>query len=64
MPGYSPNPDPGRRLREARQRLRLSTREVERLSRRLAEEKENQEYYISHAWLSEIERGELTPGIF
>src|ERR1700683_2526574 len=24
----------------------------------------NQEYYISHAWLSEMERGELTPGIF
>jgi transcriptional regulator with XRE-family HTH domain len=64
MPGYSPNPDPGKRLREARQRLRLSTRDVERLSRRLAEERKNQEYYISHAWLSEMERGELTPGIF
>ncbi len=64
MPGYSPNPDPGRRLREARQRLRLSTRDVERLSRRLAEERRNSEYYISHAWLSEMERGELTPGIF
>jgi len=23
----------------------------------------NQEYYISHAWLSEMERGEFTPGI-
>src|ERR1700691_1482129 len=64
MPGSSPNPDAGRRLREARQRLRLSTSEGERLSRRLAEKKENQEYYISHAWLSEIERGELTPGIY
>jgi transcriptional regulator with XRE-family HTH domain len=64
MPGYSPNPDPGRRLRAARQRLRLSTRDVEGLSRRLAEERKNQEYYISHAWLSEMERGELTPGIF
>lgn len=60
----SPNPEGGRRLRAARERLGLSTRDVERLSRALAEGKQNQEYYISHAWLSQIERGELTPGIF
>jgi len=30
----------------------------------MADSKQNQEYYISHAWLSQIERGELTPGIF
>jgi transcriptional regulator with XRE-family HTH domain len=64
MPGSSPNPEAGRRLREARERLGLSIREVERLSRRLAEKRQNQEYYISHAWLSEIERGELPPGIY
>jgi len=61
MPGYSPNPDPGKRLREARQRLRLSTRDVERLSRQLAEKRQNQEYYISHAWLSEMERESSLP---
>jgi transcriptional regulator with XRE-family HTH domain len=64
MPGTSPIPEAGRRLRAARERLGLSTRDVERLSRSLAAAKQNQEYYISHAWLSQIERGELTPGIF
>jgi transcriptional regulator with XRE-family HTH domain len=64
MTGSSPNPDAGRRLRAARQRLGLSTREVEALSRQLALKRENQEYYISHGWLSEMERGELTPGIY
>jgi transcriptional regulator with XRE-family HTH domain len=64
MPGSSPNPEAGRRLREARERLGLSIRKVERLSRALADRRQNQEYYISHAWLSEIERGELPPGIY
>lgn len=64
MPDSSRNPDAGRRLRKERERLGLSTREVERRSRSLAASKQNQEYYISHAWLSQIEQGELTPGIF
>jgi transcriptional regulator with XRE-family HTH domain len=64
MPAASPNPEAGRSLRAARERLGLSTRDVERLSRALAESKQNQEYYISHAWLSQIEKGELTPGLY
>lgn len=64
MPGSPPNPEIGRRLRAAREKLGLSTRDVERLSRRIADKKRNQEYYISHAWLSEIEGGEFIPGIF
>ena len=60
----SPNPEAGRFLRTARERLGLSTRDVERMSQALAGSKQNQEYHISHAWLSRIERGELTPGIF
>jgi transcriptional regulator with XRE-family HTH domain len=64
MPDSPRNPEAGRRLRAARERLGLSIREVERRSRSLADSKQNQEYYISHAWLSQIERGELTPGIF
>jgi transcriptional regulator with XRE-family HTH domain len=64
MPASSSNPEAGKRLRAARERLGLKIREVERMSRLLAEKKQNQEYYISHAWLSEIERGELTPGIY
>lgn len=64
MPASSSNPEAGRRLRTVRERLSLSTRDVERMSRALADSKQNQEYYISHAWLSQIERGELTPGIY
>lgn len=64
MPAPSPNPEAGRRLRAARERRGLSTRDVERMSRVLADGKQNQEYYISHAWLSQIERGELTPAIY
>lgn len=64
MPASSPNPEAGRRLRNARERLGLSTRDVERLSRAFAESRQNQEYYVSHAWLSQIERGELIPGIY
>lgn len=64
MPGSPPNPEIGRRLRAAREKLGLSTRDVEKLSRSFAERKQNQEYYISHAWLSQIERGEFIPGIF
>jgi len=45
-------------------RVRLSTRDVERLSQKIAQEKSNQEYYISHAWLTDIENGEFTPSIY
>lgn len=45
-------------------RVQLSVREVERLSRQLAKEKKSQDYYISHAWLTEIENGAFTPSIY
>ena len=64
MPVSSPNSEAGRWRRAARERLGLSTRDVERLSRQVAEGKQSQEYYISHAWVSEIEKGEWSPGIF
>lgn len=44
--------------------MRLSTRDVERLSQKIAQEKNNQEYAISHAWLTDIENGEFTPSIY
>lgn len=64
MLGSPSNPEAGKRLRAERMRVRLSTREVERLSRQIAEEKSNQDYYISHAWLINIEHGEFTPSIY
>jgi len=45
-------------------RVQLSTREVERLSLKIAEEKQNQEYYISHGWLTDAENGAYVPGPF
>jgi transcriptional regulator with XRE-family HTH domain len=58
------NVNAGRRLRAERERLRLSTREVERLSRKIAEEKSNHEYALSHAWLTEVEFGKFLPSIY
>jgi transcriptional regulator with XRE-family HTH domain len=60
----TPSPESGQRLRAERLRVRLSTRDVERLSQAIAREKGNQEYYISHAWLTEIEHGKFKPNIY
>jgi hypothetical protein len=59
-----PSPEGGKLLRAERMRVRLSTREVERLSRMIANEKKNQEYYISHGWLTDAENGAYVPGVF
>jgi transcriptional regulator with XRE-family HTH domain len=58
-------PEAGKRLRAERLRARLSTRDVQRLSHQIAQEKNNnQDYYISHAWLTEVENGKFTPSIY
>jgi hypothetical protein len=44
--------------------MRLSTRDVERASLDIARQKNNQEYYLSHGWLTDIENGRFVPGIF
>ena len=43
---------------------RLSVREVERRSERLALLKKNSEYYLSRGWLTDIENGTHVPSIF
>jgi len=58
------SPGAGQRLRAERERLRLSTRDVENLSRQIAREKKNQEYALSHAWVTDIENGKFVPTIF
>ena len=58
-------PEAGNRLRAERLRARLSTRGVQRLSQKIAQEKNNnQDYYISHGWLTEVENGKFTPSIY
>jgi transcriptional regulator with XRE-family HTH domain len=57
-------PRPGDQLRELRNRLGITTREVEELSRRLAERTGNEEYYISNAWLTQLENKDSVPSIY
>jgi len=51
----------GKRLRSVRERLGLTTRDVERLSDQLAAEKNDQAFSLSHNWLSEVENGKFRP---
>jgi transcriptional regulator with XRE-family HTH domain len=61
----TPSPEAGKRLRAERLRAGLSTRQVQKLSQQIAHEKDdNQDYCISHAWLTEVENGEFTPSIY
>lgn len=58
------SPDAGKRLRAERLRVRLSTRAVQTLSLQIARGKNNQDYYISHGWLTDVENGKFTPSIY
>ena len=55
---------PGDQLRELRNRLGVTTREVEEFSRRLAENSGNEEFYISNAWLTQLENKDSVPSIY
>ncbi len=54
-------PRPGDQLRELRNRLHITTRKVEELTRKLAERTGNDEYYISNAWLTQLAEQEFRP---
>jgi transcriptional regulator with XRE-family HTH domain len=56
--------DGGKRLRAERERLGLSTREVERLSYELSQKQKNPYYYISRTWVADIEAGKFKPNLF
>lgn len=55
---------PGEQLKELRSRLEISTRDVTEKSQRIAEAEGNDEFYISNAWLTQIENTESTPSIY
>ena len=57
-----PSPEAGKRLRAARLRARLSTRQVERLSHEIAKKENNRDCCISHGWLTQVENGIFRPG--
>jgi transcriptional regulator with XRE-family HTH domain len=64
MDARKTSPGAGERLKEVRTRLGLTTRNVEAKSQQIADEKHNREYYLSHAWLTDIETGKFTPSIY
>src|SRR5215469_8747570 len=55
---------PGEQLKELRSRLGITTREVEEFSRTIAEDSQNEEFYISNAWLTQLENKNSVPSIF
>lgn len=59
-----PNPGAGARLKEMRVRLGLSTRNVETRSQKIADDRHNREFHLSHTWVTDIERGEFKPSIY
>src|SRR5580704_8374567 len=54
----------GRRLKVLREQLGLSTRDVQAMSRQIASEKQNEEFFLSHNWVTDIEAGRFRPGMF
>jgi transcriptional regulator with XRE-family HTH domain len=54
---------PGEELRRLRNRLDLTTREVEEYSRRIAVEQKNDEYAISHGRVIQLENDDSTPSL-
>lgn len=57
------SPDAGSRLRAERERLRLSSRDVESLSYEIALARSDMRYYVSHSWVTDIERGKFRPSV-
>lgn len=54
----------GKRLRVEREHLRLSLRQVQDLSRDIATQRKNSEYYIAHSSLADFENGKQIPNIY
>ncbi|HEV2618294.1 MAG TPA: helix-turn-helix transcriptional regulator [Candidatus Acidoferrales bacterium] len=53
----------GERLKNLRNRLGITTREVEEFSRKIAQEEGNEYFQISNAWLTQIENTDAVPSI-
>ncbi len=55
---------PGKRLKYFRLGLGLRIRDVEVYSRKIADAQRNQDFYISHSSLTEIENSDSTPSVY
>ena len=54
---------PGERLKAIRRHLGISTRQVEKYSRQIAKAEGSAKFYISNAWLSQIEATGPVPSV-
>jgi transcriptional regulator with XRE-family HTH domain len=54
----------GAKLKRIRMRLGLSVREVERRSMKLVAERQNRDFVLSRAWITDVEKGRFAPGTF
>jgi hypothetical protein len=54
----------GQQLKAWRKKLGLSTRAVQAMSRALATKNQNEEFFVSHNWVTDIENGRFRPGTF
>ncbi len=54
----------GEQLKEIRSRLSITTRDVTESSQKIAEDEGNPEFYISNAWLTQIENSDSVPSVF
>src|SRR5437773_2622608 len=52
-----------RKLKALRNARNITGRQVEQASRRIAAAKEDKRFYISNAWLTQLEKGVSEPGI-
>lgn len=55
--------DAGDQLKELRTRLGMTTRDVEEFSRRIADEESNEDFYLSNAWLTQLENTASVPSV-
>jgi transcriptional regulator with XRE-family HTH domain len=55
---------PRDQLRDLRFRLRITTRDVENLSQKIADSENNPEFLVSNAWLTQLEKSDSVPSIF
>lgn len=66
LPGAKRRPfvHPGEVLKELRNRLGVTTREVEEFSRKISEAEGNEDFYVSNAWLTQLENKRSIPSIY
>ena len=55
---------PNQQLKDIRNRLGITTRDVAEFSQKIAQTEDNTEFHISNAWLTQIENSDSVPSIF